>query len=200
LQQAIGPGFHVERELGGGGMSRVFLAEEARLGRRVVVKVLPPEFGWGLDIERFRREVRLAATLRHPHVVPLLTAGESADGLFYYTMPFIEGESLRHRLDREGALPIADVARIVREVADALAYAHRRGVVHRDIKPANVLVDGEHVLVADFGIAKALAAASDPAPHDTAPAPPGAGADLSLGADRAARSRGGDSWSGPRRT
>ena len=173
LQAAIGPGYRIDRELGGGGMSRVFLAEEARLGRRVVVKVLPPEFGWGLDIERFRREVRLAATLRHPHVVPLLTAGESADGLFYYTMPYIEGESLRQRLDHEGPLPFAEVARIVREVADALAYAHRRGVVHRDIKPANVLVDGDHVLVADFGIAKALAAASDAQARDALPASPG---------------------------
>ena len=170
VQQAIGPGYRVDRELGGGGMSRVFLAEEARLGRRVVVKVLPPELGWGLDIERFRREVRLAATLRHPHVVPLLTAGESADGLFYYTMPYIDGESLRQRIDHEGPLPIADVARIVREVADALSYAHRRGVVHRDVKPANVLVDGEHVLVADFGIAKALAAAGEAGAHDAAPA------------------------------
>jgi serine/threonine-protein kinase len=178
LQRALGPSYRVERELGGGGMSRVFLAHEERLGRRVVVKVLPHDLGRGLDAERFRREVRLAATLRHPHVVPLLMAGESVDGLFYYTMPYIEGESLRHRLDRDGPLPAADVARVVREVADALAYAHRRGVVHRDIKPANVLVDGEHVLVADFGIATALAAAgapardAAPAPHPAASAPP----------------------------
>jgi serine/threonine-protein kinase len=187
LQEAIGPGYRIDRELGGGGMSRVFLAEEARLGRRVVVKVLPPEFGWGLDIERFRREVRLAATLRHPHVVPLLTAGESADGLFYYTMPYIEGESLRQRIDHDGPLPPADVARIVREVADALAYAHRRGVVHRDVKPANVLVDGDHVLVADFGIAKALAAAGgagDAAARDASPAPPAADGNPALPADR----------------
>ena len=161
LQEAVGPAYRIDRELGGGGMSRVFLAEDAQLGRRVVLKVLPPEWAHGFDVERFRQEVRLAATLRHPHIVPLLTAGESANGLFYFTMPYIEGESLRARLDREGPLPATDVACVVREVADALAYAHRRGVVHRDVKPANVLVDGAHVLVSDFGIAKALSDAGD---------------------------------------
>jgi eukaryotic-like serine/threonine-protein kinase len=156
LQVALGSDLRIERELGGGGMSRVFVAEDTKLDRRVVVKVLPPALGAALDVDRFHREVRVAASLRHPHVVPLLAAGESADGLVYFTMPFIEGESLRRRLDRDGALPIADVVRFVREVADALAYAHRRGIVHRDVKPGNVLVDGDHVVVADFGIAKAL--------------------------------------------
>ena len=156
LQAALGTAFRVERELAGGGMSRVFVAEEVRLGRRVVVKVLPPEFGAGLSIERFHQETRLAASLRHPHIVPVMAAGESADGLVYFTMPFIEGESLKHRLEREGRLPVAEVVALVREVADALAYAHANGVVHRDVKPANVLIDGGHAVVADFGVAKAI--------------------------------------------
>jgi serine/threonine-protein kinase len=180
LQRALDPAYRVERELAGGGMSRVFVAEETRLGRRVVVKLLPPELARGLDVERFHREVRLAATLRHPHIVPLLTAGESDDGLFYYTMPYIEGESLRARLERDGPLPAPDAARVVREVADALAYAQRRGVVHRDVKPANVLVDGDHVLVSDFGIAKALSAATD-APPDAGAAVPGGAAGAMAG-------------------
>jgi len=159
LQAALGSGFRVERELAGGGMSRVFVAEETRLGRRVVVKVFPPELRAVMSAERFHRETRLAAALRHPHIVPLLAAGESADGLVYFTMPFIEGQSLQQRLEREGRLPLTEVAAIVREVADALAYAHANGVVHRDIKPANVLIDGGHVVVADFGVAKAMAAA-----------------------------------------
>ena len=159
LQAALGAAFRIERELTGGGMSRVFVAEETKLGRRVVVKVLPPELRAGLSIERFHQETRLAASLRHPHIVPVMAAGESPDGLVYFTMPFIEGESLEQRLDREGRLPLADVVAIVREVADALAYAHANGVVHRDVKPANVLIDGAHVVVADFGVAKAIALA-----------------------------------------
>jgi serine/threonine-protein kinase len=156
LQIALGTAFRVERELAGGGMSRVFVAEETKLGRRVVVKVLPPELRAVLSAERFHRETRLAAALRHPHIVPLLAAGESADGLVYFTMPFIEGQSLQQRLEREGRLPLTEVAAIVREVADALAFAHANGVVHRDVKPANVLIDGGHAVVADFGVAKAL--------------------------------------------
>ena len=159
LQAALGSGFRVERELAGGGMSRVFVAEETRLGRRVVVKVFPPELRAVMSAERFHRETRLAAALRHPHIVPLLAAGESADGLVYFTMPFIAGQSLQQRLERDERLPLAEVAVIIREVADALAYAHANGVVHRDIKPANVLIDGGHVVVADFGVAKAIAAA-----------------------------------------
>ena len=160
LQAALGTAFRIERELDGGGMSRVFLAEEIRLGRRVVVKVLPPELRAGLSIERFHRETRLAASLRHPNIVPVMAAGESEDGLVYFTMPFIQGESLERRLEREGRLPVADVVALVREVADALAYAHANGVVHRDVKPANVLIDGGHAVVADFGVAKALALAA----------------------------------------
>jgi serine/threonine-protein kinase len=140
-------------------MSRVFLAEETRLSRQVVIKVLPPEMGAGVNAERFEREIRLAARLHHPHIVPLLTAG-SAGELLYYVMPFIAGESLRARLLRESELPVADAARILREVADALAYAHRSGVVHRDIKPENVLMSEGHAVVTDFGVAKAVSASA----------------------------------------
>jgi len=159
LQAALGAAYRVERELGGGGMSHVFLAEELQLARKVVVKLLPPDLSLGVNADRFRREIQLAASLQHPHVVPLLAAGQS-DGLFWYTMPFIEGESLRVRLAREGELPIPDATRLLRDVTDALAYAHQRGIVHRDIKPDNVLVTGGHAVVTDFGVAKALSAAS----------------------------------------
>jgi serine/threonine-protein kinase len=140
-------------------MSRVFLAEETRLSRQVVIKVLPPEMGAGVNAERFEREIRLAARLQHPHIVPLLTAGASGD-LLYYIMPFIAGESLRAKLEREGELPVAEAVRIIREVTDALAYAHRNGVVHRDIKPENVLMSEGHAVVTDFGVAKAVSASS----------------------------------------
>jgi serine/threonine-protein kinase len=140
-------------------MSRVFLAEETRLSRQVVIKVLPPEMGAGVNAERFEREIRLAARLQHPHIVPLLTAGSSGD-LLFYIMPFIAGESLRSRLTREGELPVAEAVRILREVTDALAYAHRNGVVHRDIKPENVLMSEGHAVVTDFGVAKAVSASS----------------------------------------
>jgi len=140
-------------------MSRVFLAEEPRLGRQVVLKLLPPEMGAAVNIERFEREIQLAARLQHPHIVPLLTAGASGD-LLYYIMPFITGESLRVKLAREGELPIGEAVRILREVVDALAYAHRNGVVHRDIKPDNVLLSEGHAVVTDFGVAKAVSASS----------------------------------------
>jgi len=160
LQRTLGSAYTLERELGGGGMARVYLAHEPALGRRVVVKVLPPELSAGVNAERFRREIRVAAQLQHPHIVPVLQAGESGD-LLYYTMPFVEGDSLRARLSREGALPVRDVRRIVGEVLDALVCAHGHGVVHRDIKPDNVLISGQHAVVTDFGVAKALSAASD---------------------------------------
>src|SRR2546430_5802260 len=159
LRAALSPDYRVERELGGGGMSRVFLAEEMELGRRVVIKVLPPEMAAGVSIDRFRREIQLAAALQHPHIVPLLHAGHVGDVL-YYTMPLIEGESLRTKLARDGALPIADSVRILRDVVDALAYAHRYGVAHRDIKPDNVLISAHHAVVTDFGVAKALGEAT----------------------------------------
>jgi len=158
LQNAIGHEFLIERELGGGGMSRVFVATERALQRRVVVKVLPPELAAGVNVERFRREIQLAAGLQHPHIVPLLSAGDDK-GLLWFTMPFIEGESLRGALTRQKRLPVRDVVRILHDVVDALAYAHARGVVHRDIKPDNILTSGLHALVTDFGVAKALSAA-----------------------------------------
>jgi serine/threonine-protein kinase len=158
LQETLGSAFRIERELGGGGMSRVFLAQETRLGRRVVIKVLPPELAAAISVDRFNREIQLSASLQHPHIVPLLTAGGSADVL-YYTMPFVEGEALRTRLAREGELPVRDAVRILKDVADALAYAHARGIVHRDIKPDNVLLTGNHAVVADFGVAKAVSQA-----------------------------------------
>ena len=136
-------------------MSRVFVAEEVELRRKVVVKVLPPDMAAGLNAERFRREIQLAASLQHPHIVPLIAAGRSGD-LVWYTMPLIEGQSLRARLAREGELPISEAVRILRDVADALAYAHEHGVVHRDIKPDNVLLAGRHAVVTDFGVAKAV--------------------------------------------
>jgi len=156
LAAALGSSYRIERELPGGGMSRVFLATEVELGRSVVVKVLPPEMGAGVNIDRFRREIQLAAKLQHPHIVPLLTAGASGD-LLYYIMPYIEGESLRAKLEREVELPVGEAVRILREVVDALDYAHSQGIVHRDIKPENILFSRKHALVTDFGVAKAVA-------------------------------------------
>jgi serine/threonine protein kinase/tetratricopeptide (TPR) repeat protein len=160
LQAALGSGYDVEKELGGGGMSRVFLAEETRLGRKVVVKVLPPEMAAGVNADRFEREIQLAARLQHPHIVPLLTAGAAGD-LLFYIMPYIEGESLRAKLAREHELPVGEAIRILKEVLDALHYAHSHRVVHRDIKPDNVLITGRHAVVTDFGVAKAVSESSE---------------------------------------
>jgi eukaryotic-like serine/threonine-protein kinase len=159
LQDALGDTYHIDGEIGGGGMSKVFSARETSLGRAVAIKVLSPELGAGVDIERFRREIQLAANLQHPHIVPLLAAGESRS-LLYYTMPLVRGESLRALLDRTGRLEIADAVRYMRDIVEALAHAHERGVVHRDIKPENILVAERHAMVADFGVAKALSAAT----------------------------------------
>ena len=159
LQHTLGASYTLERELGGGGMSRVFVAEDTALGRSVVVKVLPPEMASGVSIERFKREITLAARLQHPHIVPLLSAGETG-GLPYFTMPFVEGESLRARLARGEEVPLKAAMHLLREVASALAYAHRKGVIHRDIKPENVLITEQHAMVTDFGVAKAISAAT----------------------------------------
>ena len=157
LELALGDEYRVVRELGGGGMSRVFLATEVALGRQVVIKVLTPELAAGVNRERFRREVQLAAGLQHPLIVPLLSAGE-AEGLLWYTMPFVEGESLRERVQR-GVFSTRDALPILADVARALHAAHRKGIVHRDIKPGNILLHAQHAVVADFGVAKALTAA-----------------------------------------
>jgi serine/threonine-protein kinase len=162
LQAALGGGYAVERELGGGGMSRVFVARDTRLGRHVAVKVLHPDLAADVSSGRFEREITLAARLQHPHLVPLLSAGavDGAPPLPFYTMPFVEGETLRARLTRVRALPVDEAVRLLRELADALAYAHEQGVMHRDLKPENVLLARGHALVADFGVAKALASAT----------------------------------------
>jgi serine/threonine-protein kinase len=145
-------------------MSRVFVATEAELERQVVIKVLPPVIAAGMNTERFRREIQLAARLNHPHIVPVFAA-IAKGSLLYYTMPFIDGENVRERLKRTGELPVQDVARIMRDVAEALSYAHSRGVVHRDIKPENIILSGNHALVLDFGVSKALVSAVSDRPE-----------------------------------
>ncbi len=164
LQSALGDGYRVERELGGGGMSRVFLAHDIELSRDVVVKVLPEDVAEGISRERFRREVLLSANLQHPNIVGVIAAGD-AQGLPYFVMPFVEGESLRTRLTDQGAMSIPHVVSVLRDVARALAFAHERGIVHRDIKPDNVLLAGGAAIVADFGVAKALASARQRKDH-----------------------------------
>jgi serine/threonine protein kinase/tetratricopeptide (TPR) repeat protein len=158
LQELLGDTYRLERELSGG-MSRVFVAEETALARKVVIKVLPPDMAASVNVSRFRREIQLAASLQHPHIVPLLTAGAKGD-LLYYVMPLIEGESLRSRLLKKGEFPVSDVAWILRDAASALAYAHSHGVVHRDIKPDNILLTGKFAVVTDFGVAKAVSEAT----------------------------------------
>lgn len=158
LQAALAPSYTLERELTGGGMSRVFVATEVSLGRKVVVKVLPPELAAGVNHERFRREIQVAAQLQHPHIVPLLSAGEQG-ALIWYTMPYINGHSVRDALARGERFSVRDVVRMLREVAEGLDYAHGLGVIHRDIKPGNVLIQGTHALVTDFGVSKAISAA-----------------------------------------
>ena len=155
VQQALGERYLIERELGRGGMATVYLAHDVRHRRAVAVKVLHAELSAALGPERFLREIELTASLQHPHILPLFDSG-AAGGLLYYVMPFVEGETLRARLEREQQLPVADAIRIATEVADALHYAHGLGVIHRDIKPENVLLRGGHAFVADFGIALAI--------------------------------------------
>ncbi len=165
LQATLSGSYTLERELGGGGMSRVFVAEELRLKRKVVVKVLSPELAQGISVDRFEREIQTVAALQQANIVPVLTAGDT-DGLPFYTMPFVEGESLRARLAR-GPLAVTEVIGILRDVSKALAYAHQRGVVHRDIKPDNVLISGGTAVVTDFGIAKAISESRTLSDHET---------------------------------
>jgi serine/threonine-protein kinase len=154
LRSALAGRYTIEREVGAGGMARVYLANDLRHHRTVAVKVLRPELSEALGAERFLREIQTSATLRHPHILPLFDSGE-AEGSLFFVMPFVEGETLRDRLNRERQLPIDDAIQIAREVADALSYAHARGVIHRDIKPENILLESGHAVVADFGIALA---------------------------------------------
>ena len=154
LQTQLVNRYLIERELGKGGMATVYLARDLRHDREVAIKVLHPELAASIGKERFEREIRLSAKLQHPHILGLIDSGE-ADGLLYYVMPFVRGESLRDRLEREGQLPIEDAVQIAHEVADALGHAHAQDIIHRDIKPENILLSGGHALVADFGIARA---------------------------------------------
>ena len=160
LRAALGDRYEVERLVGEGGMATVFLARDLRHGRMVAIKTLRAELAASIGADRFLREIRVAANLQHPNVLALYDSGE-ADGILYYVMPFVEGESLRDRLNREQQLPLHDAVRITREAAEGLAYAHVRGVVHRDIKPENILLQDGHALVADFGIARAVDAAGE---------------------------------------
>ena len=155
VQNAVGDAYTLEREIEGGGMSHLFLATESSLNRQVVIKLLPPEHSSAVSAARFQQEIELTASLVHPHVLPILGAG-AEEGILYYVMPFVSGESLRHRLDREGALPVEEGVRLLAEIADALAFAHGKGVIHRDIKPENILLEGKHAVLADFGIARAI--------------------------------------------
>jgi Tol biopolymer transport system component len=155
LQDVLGDRYRIERELGAGAMGRVFLAEDRKLGRPVAIKVLRPEIARSLGTERFLREIRISARLTHPHILSLIDSGE-ADGLLYYVMFYVAGESLRDRLDRESQLGIDEAIRLTRQLAEALDHAHARGVVHRDVKPANILLEDGHALICDFGIARAL--------------------------------------------
>ena len=156
LQEAFPDRYRIERELGRGGMGTVFLAEDLKHHRRVAIKVFDPELSAAIGSERFLHEIEIVAGLSHPHILPLHDSG-AADGLLFFVMPYVEGESLRNRLTREGQLPVEEALRLAREVAGALGHAHGRGVVHRDIKPENILLQDRHAVVADFGIARVVA-------------------------------------------
>jgi serine/threonine-protein kinase len=158
LKTALADRYTIDREIGSGGMATVYLAEDLKHHRQVALKVLRPELAAALGPDRFLREIEIAANLRHPHILPLYDSGE-AEGFLFYVMPYVEGESLRDRLERERQLAIDDTLQVAREVADALSYAHSRGVIHRDIKPENIMLESGHAVVADFGIARAVDAA-----------------------------------------
>ena len=155
LKAALADRYAIEREIGAGGMATVYLAEDLKHHRKVAVKVLRSELAASLGAERFLREIEIAANLTHPHILGLFDSGE-ADGFLFYVMPYIEGETLRDRMNREGQLPLDDALQITREVAAALSYAHSHDVIHRDIKPENVLLSAGEAVVADFGIAQAI--------------------------------------------
>jgi len=159
LRAALQGRFRLERVLGRGGMATVWFAHDVKLGRAIALKVLRPDIASSLAAERFIREIRVTSNLSHPHILPLFDSGEK-QGFLYYVMPYVAGETLRQRLEREKQLPVTDAIRITAEVADALDYAHRQGIVHRDIKPENIMLSEGHALVADFGVARAIAAAT----------------------------------------
>ncbi len=160
LQRALSGTYRIERELPPGGMGRLFLATESSIGRRVVIKVLPPELASATTEARFRREMEVAARLQHPHILPVLQAA-ARDRLLYYVMPYVEGQSLRHQLSSEGPTELARGVRLIAEIADALSYAHAQGIIHRDVKPENILLAGEHAMLTDFGVARAIAGEKD---------------------------------------
>ena len=158
IKAALAERYPVERELGRGGMATVYLAQDLKHHRSVAIKVLNPELASMLGPGRFLREIELAAKLSHPHILPLYDSGQ-VDGLLYYVMPYVEGESLRERLDRDKQLPIDEAVRLTQQIAASLDYAHRHGVIHRDIKPENIMISEGQPMVADFGIALALSEA-----------------------------------------
>ena len=160
LAAALAHRYRIESEIDTGGMATVYRARDLKHDRTVAIKVLRPDLAEAIGADRFLREIRTTANLSHRNILPLFDSGE-ADGLLYYVMPFVEGESLANRVKREGQLPVEDAIQIAREVADALAYAHDKGVIHRDIKPANILLERGHALLADFGIAHAKAGADE---------------------------------------
>jgi len=159
LTAALAERYRIERELGQGGMATVYLAEDLKHGRKVALKVLKPELAAVLGADRFVVEIKTTAALQHPHILPLFDSG-TADGFLFYVMPFIDGETLRDKLDRETQLGVDDAVKLASDVADALHYAHEQGVIHRDIKPENILLANGRPMVADFGIALALSAAA----------------------------------------
>ena len=158
LRRSLADRYEIEREIGAGGMATVYLAHDTRHDRPVALKLLKPDLGAVLGVERFLSEIKVTANLQHPNLLPLFDSG-AVDGLLYYVMPFVEGESLRSRLDREKQLPIDDAIRIAVAIANALDYAHSHGVIHRDLKPENILMQSGQPVIADFGIALAVSKA-----------------------------------------
>src|ERR1044071_10421453 len=172
LAEARASSYRLERPLGEGGMATVHLAQDLKHRRRVAVKVVRPELAADIGGERFLREIEIAAGLNHPHILAVHDSGEAA-GVLYYVMPYVEGESLRNRLERDKRLPLPESLQLTREAADALDYAHQHGVVHRDIKPENILLQAGHAVVADFGIARAISVAGEKATRGPALTQPG---------------------------
>ncbi len=169
LAAALSDRYRIDRELGAGGMATVYLAHDLKHDRDVALKVLREDLAAAIGVERFHAEIKTTARLKHPHILPLFDSG-LADGALFYVMPFIEGESLRERVSRAGPLPIAEALRVLREVADALSYAHASGIIHRDVKCDNVMIAGGHAFLADFGIARVVSA------HDPGATMTGSGA------------------------